>query len=129
MMKKLFIALMAVVAMTVVSCSNGNTAGLSDDPKEMVNQLGENLNSGDGNKFVQMLDGVKTKVVDFFTKNPEKAKEYFSAAQKFLTDNKDKVAEVVGKISDSGVAQKAQGLIDMIGQQDISKLVGNIPGL
>ena len=126
-MKKLMIALMAIVAMTLMSsCGNSN---LSDDPKEMVNQLGENLKAGDGNKFVTMLGDVKTKAVSFLKDNPGKAKEYLQAAQKFLVDNKDKVAEVIGKISDSELAKKAQSLVSDMSSQDVGKLLENIPGL
>ncbi len=126
-MKKLMIALMAIVAMTLMSsCGNSN---LSDDPKEMVSQLGENLKAGDGNKFVTMLGDVKTKAVSFLKDNPGKAKEYLQAAQKFLVDNKDKVAEVIGKISDSELAKKAQSLVSDMSSQDVGKLLDNIPGL
>lgn len=126
-MKKLMIALMAIVAMTLMSsCGNSN---LSDDPKEMVSQLGENLKAGDGNKFVTMLGDVKTKAVSFLKDNPGKAKEYLQAAQKFLVDNKDKVAEVIGKISDSELAKKAQSLVSNMSSQDVGKLLENIPGL
>ena len=126
-MKKLMIALMAIVAMTLMSsCGNSN---LSDDPKEMVSQLGENLKAGDGNKFVTMLGDVKTKAVSFLKDNPGKAKEYLQAAQKFLMDNKDKVAEVIGKISDSELAKKAQSLVSDMSSQDVGKLLDNIPGL
>lgn len=121
------IALMAIVAMTLMSsCGNSN---LSDDPKEMVSQLGENLKAGDGNKFVTMLGDVKTKAVSFLKDNPGKAKEYLQAAQKFLMDNKDKVAEVIGKISDSELAKKAQSLVSDMSSQDVGKLLENIPGL
>lgn len=121
------IALMAIVAMTLMSsCGNSN---LSDDPKEMVSQLGENLKAGDGNKFVTMLGDVKTKAVSFLKDNPGKAKEYLQAAQKFLVDNKDKVAEVIGKISDSELAKKAQSLVSDMSSQDVGKLLENIPGL
>ena len=125
-MKKLMIALMAIVAMTLVSCTNSN---LSDDPNEMVGQLGENLKAGDGNKFVTMLGDVKTKAISFLKDNPGKAKEYLQAAQKFLVDNKDKVAEVIGKISDSELAKKAQSLVSALSTQDIGKLLEKIPGL
>ena len=126
-MKKLMIALMAIVAMTLMSsCGNSN---LSDDPKEMVSQLGENLKAGDGNKFVTMLGDVKTKAVSFLKDNPGKAKEYLQAAQKFLVDNKDKVAEVIGKISDSELAKKAQSLVSDMSSQVVGKLLENIPGL
>jgi hypothetical protein len=125
-MKKLMIALMAIVAMTLVSCTNSN---LSDDPNEMVGQLGENLKAGDGNKFVTMLGDVKTKAISFLKDNPGKAKEYLQAAQKFLVDNKDKVAEVIGKISDSELAKKAQSLVSDLSTQDIGKLLEKIPGL
>ena len=121
------IALMAVVAMTLMS-SCGNSS-LSDDPKEMVGQLTENMKAGDGNKFVTMLGDVKTKAISFLKDNPGKAKEYLQAAQKFLVDNKDKVAELIGKISDSELAKKAQGLVSDISTQDIGKLLENIPGL
>lgn len=120
------IALMAIVAMTLVSCTNSN---LSDDPNEMVGQLGENLKAGDGNKFVTMLGDVKTKAISFLKDNPGKAKEYLQAAQKFLVDNKDKVAEVIGKISDSELAKKAQSLVSDLSTQDIGKLLEKIPGL
>ena len=126
-MKKLLIALMAVVAMTIVSCNMGGN--LSDDPKEMVSQLDENLKAGDGNKFVTMLGDVKVKAISLVKDNPGKAKEYLQAAQKFLADNKDKVAEVIGKISDSAIAQKAQSLIGELANQDVTKLLENIPGL
>lgn len=126
-MKKLLIALMAVVAMTIVSCNMGGN--LSDDPKEMVSQLDENLKAGDGNKFVTMLGDVKAKAISLVKDNPGKAKEYLQAAQKFLADNKDKVAEVIGKISDSAIAQKAQSLIGEFANQDVTKLLENIPGL
>ena len=125
-MKKLMIALMAIIAMTLTSCTNSN---LSDDPKEMVGQLGENLKAGDGNKFVTMLGDVKTKALSFLKDNPGKAKEYLQAAQKFLVDNKDKVAEVIGKISDSELAKKAQSLVSDMSSEDIGKLLQNIPGL
>lgn len=126
-MKKLLLALMAVVAMTIVSCNMGGN--LSDDPKEMVSQLDENLKAGDGNKFVTMLGDVKAKAISLVKDNPGKAKEYLQAAQKFLADNKDKVAEVIGKISDSAIAQKAQSLIGELANQDVTKLLENIPGL
>ena len=126
-MKKLMIALMAIVAMTLMS-SCGNSS-LSDDPKEMVGQLTENMKAGDGNKFVTMLGDVKTKAISFLKDNPGKAKEYLQAAQKFLVDNKDKVAELIGKISDSEIAKKAQGLVSDMSSQDIGKLLENIPGL
>ena len=106
-MKKLLFALVALVAMTVMSCNKTST-NLSDDPKEMVSQLDENLKAGDSNKFVAMLNDVKTKAISFVKDNPGKAKEYLQAAQKFLVDNKDKVTELIGKIADSGLAQKAQ---------------------
>lgn len=126
-MKKLMIALMAIVAMTVMSsCGNSN---LSDDPKDMVGQLTENLKAGDGNKFITMLGDVKTKAISFLKDNPAKAKEYLQAAQKFLVDNKDKVAELIGKISDSELAKKAQGLVSDISTQDVGKLLEKIPGL
>lgn len=126
-MKKLIIALMAVVAMTLMSsCGNSN---LSDDPKDMVGQLTENLKAGDGNKFITMLGDVKTKAISFLKDNPAKAKEYLQAAQKFLVDNKDKVAELIGKISDSELAKKAQGLVSDISTQDVGKLLEKIPGL
>jgi uncharacterized lipoprotein NlpE involved in copper resistance len=126
-MKKLMIALMAVVAMTLMSsCGNSN---LSDDPKDMVGQLTENLKAGDGNKFITMLGDVKTKAISFLKDNPAKAKEYLQAAQKFLVDNKDKVAELIGKISDSELAKKAQGLVSDISTQDVGKLLEKIPGL
>lgn len=121
------IALMAIVAMTLMS-SCGNSS-LSDDPKEMVGQLDENLKAGDGNKFVTMLGDVKTKAISFLKDNPGKAKEYLQAAQKFLVDNKDKVAEVIGKISDSEIAKKAQSLVSDMSSQDVGKLLENIPGL
>ena len=121
------IALMAVVAMTLMSsCGNSN---LSDDPKDMVGQLTENLKAGDGNKFITMLGDVKTKAISFLKDNPAKAKEYMQAAQKFLVDNKDKVAELIGKISDSELAKKAQGLVSDISTQDVGKLLEKIPGL
>ena len=121
------IALMAIVAMTLMS-SCGNSS-LSDDPKEMVGQLTENMKAGDGNKFVTMLGDVKTKAISLLKDNPGKAKEYLQAAQKFLVDNKDKVAELIGKISDSEIAKKAQGLVSDMSSQDIGKLLENIPGL
>ena len=121
------IALMAVVAMTLMSsCGNSN---LSDDPKDMVGQLTENLKAGDGNKFITMLGDVKTKAISFLKDNPAKAKEYLQAAQKFLVDNEDKVAELIGKISDSELAKKAQGLVSDISTQDVGKLLEKIPGL
>ena len=122
------IALMAIVARTVMSSCSGNSS-LSDDPKEMTSQLDESLKAGDGNKFVNMLGDVKTKALGFLKDNPGKAQEYLQAAQKFLVDNKDKVAEVIGKISDSELAKKAQGLVSDMSSQDVGKLLENIPGL
>lgn len=116
------IALMAVVAMTLMSsCGNSN---LSDDPKEMVNQLEQDLKGDDGNKFVATLKGVPAKVVSFFKdeKTRDKAKEYLKAAQDFLKSNKDKVSEVVSKVSDSDAAKK---LVETITNcDDVTKLVG-----
>lgn len=90
-MKKLFFALMAVVAISFASCSSNGNAGA-----EVTEQLEQALNSGDANSFKDKLTVIVDKVKSLVTENPEQAKEYLAKAQEFLKANAEKVTALVG---------------------------------
>ena len=91
-MKKLFFALMAVVAISFTACSGSK----GDAAAEVTESLEQGLSSGDANSFKDKLTGVVDKVKTLVTQNPEQAKEYLAKAQEFLKANADKVTALVG---------------------------------
>jgi uncharacterized protein YjbJ (UPF0337 family) len=132
-MKKLFYAVMAaVVAVTLSSCF-GKTAtpGQSDPQEEAPNEAGQlnaamesQLNAGNGEGFFALVSNIQEKALGFIKDNPEKAKEYLGTAQKFLKDNSAKIGEVLGKITNSELAERAQDLIKSVSEQPVDQLLG-----
>ena len=131
-MKKLFFALMAVAAITLSSCL-GKTAtpGLSDPQAEAPSEaadlpaaLGSLLKSGNGEGFFALVSNIQEKAIGFIKDNPEKAKEYLGTAQKFIKENSAQIAEMLGKITNSDVAERAQELIKTVSEQPTEQLLG-----
>ena len=131
-MKKLFFALMAVAAITLTSCL-GKTAtpGQSDPQAEAPDETSElnaalekQLNAGNGEGFFALIGNIQEKAIGFIKDNPDKAKEYLGTAQTFLKDNAAKISEVLGKITNSDVAERAQELIKSVSEQPVDQLLG-----
>ena len=109
-MKKLFFALMAVLAMTFAASCSKAAGELDDDPAKMTEQLKEQLDKKDGNKLVELVKAIPEKAAKFA--NSDKAKKYLDAAQTFLKENKSKVDEVLGKIDNQEARDKAVSAIN-----------------
>jgi len=131
-MKKLLFALMAVAAITLTSCL-GKTAtpGQSDPQAEAPNETSElnaalekQLNDGNGEGLFALIGNIQEKAIGFIKDNPEKAKEYLGTAQAFLKDNAAKIGEVLGKITNTDVAERAQELIKSVSEQPVEQLLG-----
>ena len=73
-MKKLFFALMAVLAVTFAASCSKAAGELDDDPAKMTEQLKEQLDKKDGNKLVELVKAIPEKAAKFA--NSDKAKKY-----------------------------------------------------
>lgn len=131
-MKKLFLALMAVAAITLTSCLGKTDApGQGDQQVEAPEEVGDlvsalqsQLDAGNGEGFFALVSNIQEKAVSFIKENPAKAQEYLGTAQQFLKDNAAKISELVGKISNNDMAERAQELIKSVGEQPVSQLLG-----
>ena len=133
-MKKLFFALMAVATMTLASClGKTETPGTGDpqaeapaDVKDLPTALGNLLKNGDGEGLFALIGNIQEKAISFIKEDPVKAKEYLGVAQQFLKDNVAKISELVGKITNSDVAERAQELFKSVSEQPVDQLLGLI---
>ena len=131
-MKKLFFALMAVAAITLTSClGKTETPGQGDqqveapeEASDLVSALQSQLDAGNGEGFFALVTNIQEKAISFIKENPAKAQEYLGTAQQFLKDNAAKIGELVGKITNSDVAERAQELIKSVSEQPVSQLLG-----
>lgn len=131
-MKKLILAMMAVAAITLTSClGKTSTPGQGDPQAEAPNEVSEltkalesQLNSGNGEGFFGLVTNIQEKAIGFIKDNPEKAKEYLGTAQKFLRDNSAKIGELLGKISNTEIAERAQDFIKSVTEQPVDQLLG-----
>ena len=123
---------MAVVAITLSSCL-GKTAtpGLSDpqaeapdDATQLAAALESQLKAGNGEGFFALVSNIQEKAISFIKDNPQKAKEYLGTAQKFLKENATKISEMLGAITNSDVAERAQELIKSVSEQPAEQLLG-----
>lgn len=133
----MFLALMAVAAITLTSClGKTETPGTGDpqqeapsDVKDLPTALGNLLKSGDGEGLFALVGNIQEKAISFLKDNPEKAKEYLNTAQQFLKENAAKIGELVGKISNTDMAERAQELIKSVSEQPVDQLLGLVGGL
>lgn len=107
-MKKILFAVMAMVAVGMTSCGNKAqqaeaaadstevAINVDDEANATIAALSEQLQAGDASKLQEVLETVKTKVVELIKANPEIAKEYVAKVQNFLKENADKVKSVIG---------------------------------
>lgn len=108
-MKKLFIMLIAVAALTFVGCTNkanqvpeaaDTTEALLEQAKaaaeDVISNLTSSIEAGDASAIEGVLNTVKEKVAELLGVNPEVAQSYLGQVQGFLKDNVDKVKAVVG---------------------------------
>ena len=131
-MKKVFFALMAVATMTLASClGKTETPGTGDpqveapnDAADLPSALGELLKSGNAEGLFALVGNIQEKAVSLIKDNPEKAKEYLNTAQAFLKENASKIGEIVGNISNSDMATRAQELIKSVSEQPVDQLLG-----
>lgn len=118
--------------MTLTSClGKTETPGQGDQQVEAPDEAGDlvaaldgQLKAGNGEGFFALVSNIQEKAMGFLKDNPEKAKEYLGTAQKFLKDNAAAISEMVGKITNSDVASRAQELIKSVSEQPVDKLLG-----
>lgn len=124
--------MMAVAAITLTSClGKTSTPGQGDPQAEAPNEVSDltkalesQLNSGNGEGFFGLVTNIQEKAIGFVKDNPEKAKEYLGTAQKFLKDNSAKIGELLGKISNTEIAERAQDFIKSVSEQPVDQLLG-----
>lgn len=124
--------MMAVAAITLTSCLGKTSTPGQGDPQaeapnevsELTNALESQLNSGNGEGFFGLVTNIQEKAIGFIKDNPEKAKEYLGTAQKFLKDNSAKIGELLGKISNTEIAERAQDFIKSVTEQPVDQLLG-----
>ena len=108
-MKKILFVV-AAAALTLASCGNkanapveaavDSTEIVAEEANaaadEMVSNLTQLLDGKDVNALQAALEAAKAKVQELVAKNPEIAKEYLTKIQNFLTENAEKVKNLVG---------------------------------
>ncbi len=137
-MKKIFLAVMAVAAISFTSCGNKTQQAeavvdsvaivdslASEAANASISALTEQLEAGDANKLQEVLTTVKEKIASLIKENPEIAKEYVAKVQNFLKENADKVKAIVGDnaaiaaavsaITDVEPANVVSGLLESVG--------------
>ena len=135
-MKKILLAVMAVVAIGFTSCGNKTEQGKPVDSVALVDSLAEeaisetisalnsNIEAGDAEKLQETLESVKGVVVKMVKENPELAKACITKLQEYLKENAEKVKSVVG---DNKAAQSAiDALISVDAQDGLAGLVGEM---
>lgn len=133
-MKKLFFALMAVVAMTFASCSTKTEAPGEAEPvaeapaqaDEVAAALQSDLNGGDANTFKARITAIIEKIKELVTQNPAQAQEYFTKAQEFLKANADKITALVG--DNAEIKALVSTLSEGNAASFINSLMGNVSG-
>ena len=107
-MKKVFFAVMAMVAVGLTSCGNKTQQGEAVDSAAVIEaaadeaatgtlaELTSELEAGDVSRLQQTLESIKAKVAELIKNNPEVAKQYVAKVQNFLKENADKVKALVG---------------------------------
>lgn len=118
-MKKVFLMLVAVGAMTFVSCENKPKANPEEVVEEvtltqeeadaeadsMIASLTDVIeNTKDVNKLQEILEAVKAKAAEYVGLNPEIAKTFVTKVQNFLKEKGDVVKALVGDNAAVGAA-------------------------
>lgn len=131
-MKKFFIIAMAVFALTIASCTNGQKAN-SDETEQTVlatatDAIAAAIEAGDASAIQTAVEAVKAKAAELLADNPEVAKEYLTKVQQFLKENAEKVTAIVGEneavkavvgaVTDAPVEQVIDGLAAFVGQAE-----------
>ena len=118
-MKKVFLMLVAVGAMTFVSCENKPKANPEEVVEEvtltqeeadaeadsMIASLTDVIeNTKDVNKLQEILEAVKAQAAEYVGLNPEIAKTFVTKVQNFLKEKGDVVKALVGDNAAVGAA-------------------------
>ena len=139
-MKKILFVV-AAAALTLASCGNkanapveaavDSTEIVAEEANaaadEMVSNLTQLLDGKDVNALQAALEAAKAKVQELVAKNPEIAKEYLTKIQNFLTENAEKVKNLVG---DNAVVNTAVAALTATSAEDIvNKFVSDAAGV
>ena len=135
-MKKILLAVVAVVAIGFTSCGNKTEQGKPVDSVALVDSLAEeaisetisalnsHIEAGDAEKLQETLESVKVVVEKMVKENPEMAKACIIKLQEYLKENAEKVKSVVG---DNKAAQSAiDALISVDAQDGLAGLIGEM---
>lgn len=134
-MKKILLAVMAVAAIGFTSCGGNKTEqGEAVDSVALIDSLSEEaiqetldalngvIDAKDADKLKEVLEDSKAKVAELVKQNPELAKAYVAKLQKFLKENKDKVAEFAGKTA--GTQDAIDAIISDESEDGFGGLIG-----
>ena len=123
-MKKVFFMVMAVAALTFVSCGNKQNPATNnadstevqadtmvvaatdvpENAQDLTGKLSSLLASKDAKGITAMLTGAQAKAVELAKNNPEKAKEYLLKVQEWLKSNAEKIKTVATNTGNSSIA-------------------------
>jgi len=121
-MKKLFIMAMAVVALTIASCTNKNEKAVEAEQPTVENALSDLqalIDGTDSTALQSALDAVKDKAAEFVNNvDPEAAKTYLEKVKELVATNADKIKALVGSATVGTV-------IDGIANLDVDKTVSD----
>ena len=143
-MKKIFVAALAVVAISFASCDNkaqkavenaadstqvvaGDASAAAD---EIISALSEQIEKKDAGALQSTLESIKAKIAEYISTNPEVAKEYLSKVQGFLKDNAESIKSAVGNnaavssLIDGIAAVPSESVDALVGAGDALKALG-----
>ncbi|MBQ9362195.1 MAG: hypothetical protein IJT97_02110 [Bacteroidaceae bacterium] len=106
-MKKILLALMAVVAIGFTSCNStgkqtaddetAEVQKLADETTSVLSEIfsAEQLDASQINEFKKQMASINERIDELVQQNPELAKEYVAKIQDFLKENTEKIREKV----------------------------------
>ena len=142
-MKKVFVAAIAVVAISFASCGSkteqaadaadstevvANDASAAAD--EIISALSEQIEKKDASALQATLESIKAKIAEYISTNPEVAKEYLGKVQGFLKDNAESIKAAVGNnaavssLIDGIAAVPSESVDALVGAGDALKALG-----
>ena len=129
-MRKYFVMVMAVCAISFYSCGNKSAqaeataeetetvAGV--DVADATTELAAQLEAGDVNKFQEALTAAQAKVAELLENDPEQAKEYLEKIQNYLKENAEKIQALAG--DNQLVSTAVSALVETPAENFISNL-------
>lgn len=147
-MKKVFVMVAAVAALTLASCDNKNAAPQagadstvvdsatvdsevaavvgSGDVEQLTSQLAQQLDAKDAGAVVSLLSAAREKAAELAKNDPEQAKQYVSQLQEWVKANAAAIKGVVASAGDEAVSNAVSNAIGAVTTINPSDVVNSI---